>query len=147
MIGPSKQDTIDPKKDETNTDPKTYRSSILRDYIMKKKKQQCKAMKISAIIEEKMSAESENLHSKSITPQRLHNKAKNLQKFSLGEGEPDSKSPSITGPMRRTPRRTPLNLRPESRQFTFREESQNPTLDIEDRDLMQKKDSAGQGTR
>jgi hypothetical protein len=143
MIGPGKQDSIVPKKSETNIDPKTYRTSILRDYIMKKKKQQCKAMKISAIIEEKMSTESENLHSKSITPQRLHNKAKNLPKFSFGEGEPDSKSPSIVGPMRRTPRKTPLNLRPESRQFTFRDETQNPTPDREE---IQKKDSAGQGT-
>jgi hypothetical protein len=145
MIG--NQDSIDPKKGDTNIDPKTYCTSILRDHIMKKKKQQCKAMKISVIIEEKMTTESENLHSNKITPQRLHNKAKNAQKFSFNEGEPDSKSPSIIGHMRSTPRKTPHNLRPESRQFTFREESQNPTPDREDREPIPRKDSAGQGTR
>jgi hypothetical protein len=145
MIG--NRDSIDPKKGETNTDPKTYRTSILKDYIMKKKKQQCKAMKISAIIEEKMSAESENLHSNKITPQRLHNKSKNAQKFSFNEGEPDSKSPSTIAPMRRSPCKTPKYPRPESRHFNFREESQNPTPDREDRENISRKDSAGQGTR
>jgi hypothetical protein len=145
MIG--NQDSIDPKKGDTNIDPKTYRTSILRDYIMKKKKQQCKTMKISALIEKKMTTESENLHSNKITPQKLHNKAKNAQKFSFNEGETDSKSPSIIGPMKRTLCKTPHNLRPESRQFTLREESQNRTPDMEDREPIPRKDSAGQGTR
>jgi hypothetical protein len=113
MIG--NRDSVDPKKVEANTDPKTYRTSILRDYIMKKKKQQCKAMKISAIINEKMSTKSENLHSNKITPQRLYNKAKNSQKFSFNEGELDSKSPSTIAPIRWSPRKTPRGTRPESR--------------------------------
>lgn len=132
---------ISEKNENISTiDPKLFRTSILKDYIMKKRNKvmadkraenlrNIRARKISAIIEEKMSTESENLYSAKVTPKRSSVDSKGL-KFVFGETERNSKPNSIVVTPRRTPQVTPRGTprRPideTKRGFTFRDNTKS----------------------